>query len=116
MQPNFTGVWKLIRGECDFGFLPPPRLRVDTILHNDPQLRIRTRQKDANGDITIDRDLTIGGEAVTIQIRGRAAAPPPATTLGRSKQHVGNLFHAVHHNIGRVLLKRLGLKSIGDAA
>ncbi len=71
MQPNFTGVWKLIRGECDFGFLPPPRLRVDTIAHEDPRLRIRTRQKDANGDITVDRDLIVGGEAATVTIRGR---------------------------------------------
>jgi len=71
VRPNFTGVWKLIRGESDFGFLPPPTLRLDTIAHGDPQLRIRTRQKDANGDITVDRDLTVGGEAVTIPIRGR---------------------------------------------
>ena len=72
MRPNLTGVWKLVRGESDFGFLPPPRLRVDTIAHQDPLLRIRTRQKDANGDITLDRDLTIGGEPVNIEIRGRA--------------------------------------------
>ena len=72
MKPNFTGVWKLIRGESDFGFLPPPHLRVDTITHADPELRIRTRQKDDNGDVTLDRDLILGDEAVKIVIRGRA--------------------------------------------
>jgi hypothetical protein len=71
MGANFTGVWKLIRGESDFAFLPPPALRVDTIAHDEPELRIRTRQKDPNGDITLDRDLTIGGEACEVLIRGR---------------------------------------------
>ena len=71
MRPDFTGVWKLIRGESDFSFLAPPEWRLDTIAHADPQLRIRTRQKDANGDTTVDRDLTIGGDPVTIMIRGR---------------------------------------------
>ncbi len=71
VHTDFTGVWKLIRGESDFGFLPTPHLRIDRIVHQDPQLHIRTRQKDANGDITIDRDLTIGEEASEIIIRGR---------------------------------------------
>lgn len=71
-HPDFTGVWKLIRGESEFGFLPSPQLRMDTIIHQEPVLRIRTRQKDANGDITLDRDFVIGGEPVEIAIRGRA--------------------------------------------
>ena len=71
MKPNFTGTWKLIRGECDFAFLPPPKLRVDTIAHVEPDFRVRTRQKDANGDLTVDRNLVIGGESVEISIRGR---------------------------------------------
>ena len=71
MRPDFTGTWKLIRGESDFGFLAPPGWRLDTIAHEDPQVRIRTRQKDANGDTTVDRDLTVGGEPVTIMVRGR---------------------------------------------
>jgi hypothetical protein len=72
VEPNFSGVWKLIRGECDFAFLAPPRLRVDTILHSGQQINIRTRQKDTKGDLTIDRDLTIGGEAEIVLIHGRA--------------------------------------------
>jgi hypothetical protein len=70
-KPNFTGVWKLIRGECNFGFLPPPHLRVDTIAHEDNKLSIRTRQKDDNGDITVDRDLVIGEEPIKISIQGK---------------------------------------------
>ncbi|MBM3792505.1 MAG: hypothetical protein FJW31_00240 [Acidobacteria bacterium] len=71
MKPNFTGIWKLIRSESEFGFLAPPKWRLDTITHAEPQLRIRTGQKDANGDITVDRDLIVGGAPVTITIRGR---------------------------------------------
>jgi len=69
---NFTGIWTLIPSESDFGFLPPPSLRVDTISHEEPQLQIRTLQKDANGDITLDRNVVIGGDPATVLIRGRA--------------------------------------------
>lgn len=72
VQPNFTGVWTLIGGESDFGFLLPPSLRVDTIVHDNQRLLIRTQQKDSNGDLTIDRDLTIGGEPEDIMILGGA--------------------------------------------
>ncbi len=72
MHPDFTGTWRLIRGESDFAFLAPPRLRVDTIDHNGERLRIRTRQKDSNGDLTIERDLTLGGDPVIVTIHGRA--------------------------------------------
>lgn len=71
MRPNFTGVWELICGESEFGFLPPPQSRLDVIRHEEPRLQVRTRQKDANGDVTIERDLTIGGEVAVIAIRGR---------------------------------------------
>ncbi len=70
MQPDFTGVWKLIRGESDFGFPGPPARRLDTITHNDPQICIRTRQKDSNGDTTVVRELAIGGPEVTVLVRG----------------------------------------------
>lgn len=72
-RPDFSGIWKLIRGESQFGFLAPPRLRVDTIAHNvdSGDLRIRTRQQDASGDVTVDRDLVIGGDPVPVRIRGR---------------------------------------------
>ena len=71
-HPDFSGAWKLIRGESEFGFLPPPRLRIDTIAHNADALQIRTRQKDASGDVTVDRDLVIGGDPVAVLIRGRS--------------------------------------------
>jgi len=70
-RPDFTGAWKLIPGESDFAFLAPPRLRIDTVIHEGCCLRIQTRQKDANGDLTVVRDLIIGEEASQVIIRGR---------------------------------------------
>jgi hypothetical protein len=71
MHPNFTGVWELVHRESKFSFLPPPVSRVDTVAHADPQLKIRTRQLDANGEIIVDRDLITGGESKTIHILNR---------------------------------------------
>jgi hypothetical protein len=71
MAANFTGIWKLIRGESEFGFLGAPASRQDAILHEGSRICIRTRQKDSNGDVTVERDLIIGGEPVTVQIYGR---------------------------------------------
>jgi len=70
--PDLSGVWKLYRGECDFAFLPPPRLRVDTIRQDGERIIIQTRQKDANGTASVERALTIGGDAVEVVIHGRA--------------------------------------------
>jgi hypothetical protein len=72
MRPNLTGEWTLVPGEGEFAFLGPPRLRVDTIHHEEPRLHIRTRQQDANGDITVDRIVDVGGRAEEIAIHGRA--------------------------------------------
>jgi len=70
-RPDFTGTWKLNRGESEFGFLLTPRLRVDTIEHAEPAIRIVTRQIDSNGDQTVERSLTIGGEPVEVVILNR---------------------------------------------
>jgi hypothetical protein len=71
VKPDFSGVWRLDRGASDFGFLPPPRRRVDTIRHQDPAIRIVTQQADANGKATVERALTIGGPPVAVMIHGR---------------------------------------------
>ena len=72
IKSNFSGVWELIQGKSDFGYLPAPRLRIDTITHEASRFQVRTRQKDANGDLTIERDLVIGGPPAEITIKGRA--------------------------------------------
>jgi hypothetical protein len=71
MFANFTGTWELIPHESRFGFLPPPSLRVDTIVHEESRILIQTRQKDTNGDNTVIRDINIGAEVVLLDIRGR---------------------------------------------
>ncbi len=69
--PDFSGFWKLDRGASQFGFLPPPKLRTDTISHREPRLQIVTQQRDANGTVTVERDLIVGGDPVQVTIHGR---------------------------------------------
>lgn len=69
---NLSGVWKLLVGESDFGFLPPPKFRLDTVAHAGERIRIETHQIDGNGDNTVVRDLIVGAEPVEAMILGRA--------------------------------------------
>lgn len=66
---------ELIRAASDFRFLPPPHLRGERIEHEDPRLHIRTRQQDVDGDITIARDLTIGGNATGVSLHEQPGGP-----------------------------------------
>jgi hypothetical protein len=68
---DFSGEWELAPERCQYGFLKPPKLRRDRIDHREPDLRVVTRQVDGNGDVTVERNLTIGGEAIEIAIHGR---------------------------------------------
>lgn len=71
MKPNFTGTWKLIRGESEFGYLPEPKFRQDLIEHTDPKFRVVTHQIDSNGDNTVERNLIIGAAGIEVAILGR---------------------------------------------
>lgn len=70
-RPNFSGTWKLIRGESEFGFPGAPRLREDVIAHEEPRFRVQTHQRDANGIARVERDLIVGGELVRVEVHGR---------------------------------------------
>jgi hypothetical protein len=48
-KPNFSGHWKLNSVESDFGVLPTPASRTDTIEHNEPSLKISTDQTGSQG-------------------------------------------------------------------
>ena len=71
MRPNFSGTWKLIRGESEFGYLPEPKFRQDVIEHREPDFRVVTHQIDSNGDNTVERKLVIGADSVEVSILGR---------------------------------------------
>lgn len=59
------------KGGSKFGFLPPPRLRVDRIEQTPAEIRIRTQQKDANGANTVERRLPLDGSPVEVTVLGR---------------------------------------------
>ena len=68
-QPDFSGIWRLIQHESKFGYLVPPRFRVDTIEHRDSHIRILTQQIDSNGDVSVERRLTLCGDEIVMGTR-----------------------------------------------
>ncbi len=70
-KPDFTGSWRLSLRESRFGFLPPAKLRVDTITQSATGIRIVTRQIDTNGDHTVERVLPLDGTPVEVLVLGR---------------------------------------------
>ena len=69
--PDLTGTWRLSLPESQFGFLPPAKLRIDTIAQTEHRIRIVTRQVDANGDHTVERALPLDGTPVEILVLGK---------------------------------------------
>jgi len=48
-HPNFSGVWKLNTAKSDFGVMPGPDVRTDTIDHNDPALKLSRKENGPDG-------------------------------------------------------------------
>ena len=65
---DFTGTWRLSLRESSFGFLPPAKLRVDSITQTEAQICIVTRQVDTNGDHTVERVLPLNGTPVEVLV------------------------------------------------
>lgn len=60
--PNFTGKWTIDLAKSDFGPMPPPESVVHVIEHNEPNIKIVTTQKGAQGETTNERALTTDGK------------------------------------------------------
>ena len=71
-RPDFSGTFTLNRAESEFAFLKPPKMRVDSIVHADPQLAVTTLQIDTNGANTTVRKFTTDQLPVTIDVLGKA--------------------------------------------
>ena len=61
-KPNFTGKWNLDVAKSDFGPMPPPDSVVHVIEHKEPNVKIVTTQKSAQGETTNERLLTTDGK------------------------------------------------------
>ena len=60
--PDFTGKWNLDIAKSDFGPMPTPESVVHVIEHKEPNIKIVTTQKSAQGEITNERMLTTDGK------------------------------------------------------
>jgi len=71
-RPDFSGTFTLNRTLSEFAFLKPPKMRVDSIVHADPDLAVTTLQIDTNGANTTIRKFTTDEAPVTIEVLGKA--------------------------------------------
>jgi hypothetical protein len=61
-KPNFSGTWKLNAGKSDFGPMPPPDSRTDTIDHKDPVVKESVAMSTGQGDMQWDITYTTDGK------------------------------------------------------
>lgn len=61
-KPNLSGAWKLNVSKSDFGVLPGPETRIDTIEHNDPALKIAIKEEGPQGKRDYALNLTTDGK------------------------------------------------------
>jgi protein-S-isoprenylcysteine O-methyltransferase Ste14 len=68
--PNFTGEWKLNIGKSDFGVLRAPEHRVDHMRHEEPVLRVASRQSRGDRQSASEIECRTDGSDCTVSIRG----------------------------------------------
>ncbi len=61
-KPNFSGTWTLVPAKSEFGMMPPPSSAVQTIAHNEPQLKVVTTQTGDQGTTTTESNYTTDGK------------------------------------------------------
>jgi hypothetical protein len=61
-RPNFSGTWKMNAGKSDFGTMPPPDSRTDTVDHKDPVMKESVSMATGQGDMQWDLTYTTDGK------------------------------------------------------
>lgn len=69
-HPNFSGVWKLNTAKSDFGVMPPPDTRTDTIDHNDPTLKLSRKESGPEGAREYVLSMTTDGNDTVNKMGG----------------------------------------------
>jgi hypothetical protein len=73
-KPNLSGTWVLDSSKSEFGPMPPPSSRTDTIEQNGSSIKIAVSQTNEMGDMSYTMNLTGDGKTVaTWQIFGNDA-------------------------------------------
>jgi hypothetical protein len=70
--PDFTGTWKMDQAKTDFGPIPAPASRVDTIEQHDPVLKVTTTEAREQGRVTAEFRYTTDGKENVNNLRGNA--------------------------------------------
>lgn len=68
--PNLTGTWKMNAAKCDFGPMPAPDSLTRTITHDDPKLKLVTKQSGAQGEMEVVANYTTDGKESSNEMRG----------------------------------------------
>jgi hypothetical protein len=72
-HPNFSGVWKLNTGKSDFGVMPGPDVRTDTIDHTDPTLKLSRKENGPDGAREYVLSMTTDGKETVNSLGGADA-------------------------------------------
>lgn len=73
-KPNLSGTWVLDSSKSEFGPMPPPSSRTDTIEQNGSSIKFSVQQTNEMGDMNFKLDLVDDGKTVyTWQIMGSDA-------------------------------------------
>jgi hypothetical protein len=82
-KPDFTGKWNLDVAKSDFGPMPPPDSVVHVIEHKEPNIKIVTTQKSAQGETTNERLLTTDGKENVNKMRMGADGEQQVTSTSK---------------------------------
>lgn len=70
-HPNLSGTWKLNNSKSDFGEMPPPDSRIETIQDNEPSVKIDTALTGGQmGGVKFTTNVTTDGKESTSTIMG----------------------------------------------
>jgi hypothetical protein len=69
-KPNFSGTWKLNAAKSDFGAMPAPGERTDTIAHQDPDLKDSFTQRRPAGELAAEMKYSTDGKETTSSVGG----------------------------------------------
>ncbi len=69
-KTNFSGNWKLNSSRSDFGAMPAPDSRTDTITHQDPDLKDAFTQIGQMGEVTAEVKYSTDGKETSNTVRG----------------------------------------------
>ena len=69
-KSNFTGDWKLNVAKSTFGEMPAPTSMTVKATHEDPKLKVATKQSSDRGDFDFEANYTTDGKETTNEMFG----------------------------------------------